>query len=311
MHTSPTPTAKLLTTALLLFTTAAVTAGCGSDKPGAPGPRTRESAVAPPQAQARARQVADAWDGSHVAATWLRGYHPLAPALQPPTTPPRNDSDRHAYEIGDFDVRGNFPTAPSKDAQVTWPRGGALTLPVLGAGEAYRSFDRATTPGPHLIVTGAKLGTMTLATSRGPANVSAWLFTIKGYDTPLKRAAVRPSTLPESPIGPARNLPSDVLSPLGGLSEVSGDGRTVTVSAGHGSCDDGPAVHALETNGSVVLAAYVVGSTDGACTSDLRVEEVTVRLARPLTGRILLDASTGRPVEYGDGPGNSSPARWG
>ena len=91
------------------------------------------------------------------------------------------------------------------------------------------------------------------------------------------------------------------LLPRGRLVEVAGDGRSVTVLAHHGSCDDGPAVHALETDGSVVLYASVVGTREGPCTRDLRAEEVTVRLARPVGDRVLLDAFTGRPVPNGPG----------
>lgn len=93
--------------------------------------------------------------------------------------------------------------------------------------------------------------------------------------------------------------------PLDRLAEVADDGRSVTVVANHGSCDDGPAVAVLETDGSVVLSASVVGTKDGPCTSDLRAKNVTVELDRPLADRILLDAFTGRPVPYGHSEGPS------
>jgi hypothetical protein len=165
---------------------------------------------------------------------------------------------------------------------------------------------RSSGPGPRLTVTRAKLGETTLATSRGPATVPAWLFTIEGYDTPLKRVAVDPSKLPEPPIGPVDQL-SDDLWELNQLVEVAEDGRSVTVLAHHGSCDDGPAVEALETDGSVVLSGYVVGRKDGPCTADLRAKKVTVELDRPLGDRILLDAFTGRPVPHGN-PSGPSPS---
>jgi len=173
--------------------------------------------------------------------------------------------------------------------------GGSLSLPLTAARGAYGDLDRAGGPAP-LTVTGAKLGERTLATSRGPETVPAWLFTLEGYDTPLKTVALGPSELPKPPIGPARDLPADELGPLLGLVQAAGDARSVTVAAGHGGCDDGPAVHVLETADSVVLSASVAGSDDGPCTAQLLAEDVTVKLRRPLGDRLLLDAFTGRPV---------------
>ncbi|MFD0508581.1 hypothetical protein ACFQ0G_48795 [Streptomyces chiangmaiensis] len=165
--------------------------------------------------------------------------------------------------------------------------------------QAYESVARGGNDGPHLTVTGAKLGEMTLATSRGPATVPAWLFTLDGYDTPLKRAAVRPSKPPTPPIEPVAEGPGATLQPLQQLVGSARDGRSVTVAAGHGACDDGPAVDVLETGGSVVLSASVVGTKDGSCTRQLLSERMTVMLDRPLGDRVLLDAFTGRPVPYG------------
>ncbi|MEW2812152.1 hypothetical protein AB0929_34490 [Streptomyces massasporeus] len=97
-------------------------------------------------------------------------------------------------------------------------------------------------------------------------------------------------------------MPTDVLAPLGGLSETAQDGRSLTVVAIHGSCGDGPTVKALETSGSMVLSASTTGSEDGPCTSELRGEKMPVKLGRPLGERVVLDAFTGRPVPYGEWP---------
>jgi hypothetical protein len=150
-----------------------------------------------------------------------------------------------------------------------------------------------------LTVTGAKLGEMTLATSRGPATVPAWLFTLDGYDTPLKQAAVDPLKPPTPPVEPVAEGSSDTLQPLPQLVGTASDGKSVTVVADHGACDDGPAVEVLETEGSVVLSASVVGTKEGPCTDQMLREMVTVKLDRPLGDRMLLDAFTGRPVPHG------------
>ncbi|MFF3612157.1 hypothetical protein [Streptomyces sp. NPDC002580] len=148
---------------------------------------------------------------------------------------------------------------------------------------------------------------MTLATSRGPAKVPAWLLTLKGYDSPLKRVVAVPSKLPRPPIGSAHDLPAGPSAAPDGLLRTAGGGRSLTVLAIHGSCDDGPAVKVPETSGSVVLSASVKNPRDGDCTSEARGQQVTVKLRRAVGDRALLDAYTGRPVPYGE-PYDPSPS---
>ncbi|MEV3968681.1 hypothetical protein AB0K68_11155 [Streptomyces sp. NPDC050698] len=302
MRTDRTRTARLLLVLALSATAAGAVAGCGraEDGGGRPAPPARDGD--------RAHEVAAAWDGSRAAARWHRGFHPVAPLVQPPAEGLRGD-DRRAYATGTFDLRAPLPSARDDSGRVTWRDGQSLTRPLMTADEAYRALDRDSGPGPRLTVTKAELGDMTVLTARGPATVPAWLFTLEGYSGPLRRAAVSPSGQPEPPIGPlGADVPTDVLAPLGGLLKTAPDGRSVTVVAHHGSCDDGPVVAALETNGSVVLSAAVTGADDGPCTGELRLEKVTVKLERPIGDRVLLDAFTGRPVPYTESPG-AAPGR--
>ena len=254
----------------------------------------------------RSRQVAMAWDGSPAAAAWRSGYHPMAEAVQLPRGGLRSEADRRAYESRSFVLRGGLPGAGPKYGRVTWAGGESVTRPLVGADESYETMAgprNDTLAGPtnnkkeaHLTVTGAKLGEMSLATSRGPATVPAWLFELDGYATPLKQAAAVPSSSPRPPIRPTRDLPG---YPVDQLVRITADGRSVTVVALHGVCDDGPVVGVLETRGSVVLSASVKGHEDGGnCTKQAKMQQVTVKLERPVGDRVLLDAHTGRPVVY-------------
>ncbi|MER7897052.1 hypothetical protein ABTX62_13285 [Streptomyces sp. NPDC096046] len=302
MRTDRTRTARLLLVLALSVTGAGAAVGCGPAEAdgGRPTPPARDDD--------RARRVAEAWDGSRAAARWHEGYHPVAPVVQPPAEGLRGD-DRRAYANGAFDLRAPLPSARGESGRVTWPDGTSLTRPLAGADRVYRTLDRDSGPGPRLTVTRAERGEMTVLTARGPATVPAWLFTLEGYAGPLKSAAVSPSAPPEPPVGPLRpDVPSDVLAPLGGLTRVARDGRSVTVVAQHGSCDDGPVVAAHETEGSVVLSAAVTGAEDGPCTTELLGEKVTVKLDRPVGDRVVLDAFTGRPVPYTEWPG-AAPGR--
>ena len=76
--------------------------------------------------------------------------------------------------------------------------------------------------------------------------------------------------------------------------------------ATHGSCDDGPVVKALETDGSVVLYASVAGERSGLCPAVMTEQSVKAELGKPL-GDMLLGTFTGRPVPYGE-PNGPSPS---
>ncbi|GAA1217904.1 hypothetical protein GCM10009578_070600 [Streptomyces rhizosphaericus] len=83
------------------------------------------------------------------------------------------------------------------------------------------------------------------------------------------------------------------------------DGRSITVKATHGACDDGPVVKALETSESIVLYASVAGARSGACSSEMIEQSVRVQMRKPLGDRILLDALSGQPVPHGEPDGLS------
>ncbi|MFF4763331.1 hypothetical protein [Streptomyces sp. NPDC001292] len=253
----------------------------------------------------RARQVADAWRGSASAAAWSEGYYPMADVVQIPESGWHSKADEQAYETKNFVLRGNLPTTASAHGTVDWGSGDTLTRPLWGAKKAYQAFALNRSNGPRLTVTGARLGETTIVTSRGTATVPAWLFTLKGYDTPLKRVAVTPSKLPKSPIGQAQQGSAGGLRRVAGLAGTAMGGRSIAVRATHGACDDGPVVKVLETGESVVLYASVAGAQSGPCTTDMTEQTVKVELRKPLGDRILLDALTGRPVPYGEPHGLS------
>ncbi|WP_419999264.1 hypothetical protein [Streptomyces boninensis] len=84
--------------------------------------------------------------------------------------------------------------------------------------------------------------------------------------------------------------------PLRRLTQLAADGRSVTVEAMHGDCDDRAVVSVLETGGSVVLSNSVKNPRKGICTDRAQIQRMAVKLERPLGDRLLLDAITGRPL---------------
>ncbi|MFD3512475.1 hypothetical protein [Streptomyces sp. NPDC058657] len=273
----------------LLAAALGAASGCGGGGTGTAGDAERSAH--------RARQVAEAWDGSPAAAAWRAGYHPMGDVVELPRGGLRNRADQQAYRDRSFVLRGTLPAAWTGESRVTWPGKGELARPSRGAAESFKALSSPRAVGaPHLTVTGAKPGVMTVVTSRGPAVVPAWLFTLDGYTTPLKRAAALPSALPRSPIGAARDVPTNALERV---VLIAADGRAVTVSAVHGACDEGPVVKVLETPGSVVLSASVADRHPGGpCTKQAKFRQLTARLGNPLGDRVLLDAHTGEPVPH-------------
>lgn len=244
----------------------------------------------------RARRIAAAWDGSAAAEAWRTGFHLLDVLVRPPEDGFLSPDDERAFRSGNFVLRGTLPDAVPRDGRVEWAGGASLPRPVAGAEETFRALSAGAGADRPLVVTGARPGRMAVATSRGPATVPAWLFTLKGYAAPVPRVAVSPSALPPAPVAPTPEAP---VRALRGLAEISADGRVLTVVAPHGACDDGPVVGVLETPDSVVLTAGVAGAEhDGACTKQLLLREVSVELARPVGGRVPLDAHTGRAVPH-------------
>jgi hypothetical protein len=229
----------------------------------------------------------------------------MADVVQTPESGWLTETDARAYETKNFVLRGKLPITATVRGKAEWGSGAPLSRPLMGAQKAYQSFALNKSEGPRLTVTGARLGETTITTSRGSAAVSAWLFTLEGYDTPLRRVAVTPSKLPKPPIGQAQQGSVGGLRRVARLAGTAMDGRSITVRATHGACDDGPVVKVLETDESVVLYASVGGAQGGPCSTEMLEQSVKVQLRQPLGDRILLDALTGRPVPYGEPDGQS------
>ncbi len=282
----------------LLLAGVLTVAGCGTENPVGTGPGGGGDE------DSRARQVADAWRGSVAAQQWRTGFFPLEELVWLPQDAWHSGEDKIAYGESRFTVEGELPAKGSR-GRITWQDGGPpQDVEVLSARAVFERLagPEKSSEGPRLTITGAKADQQQVETSRGPAYIPVWYFTIKGYDQPLISAALGTQTVVQSPIAPMDNQRDDLM-PLQGLKSVARDGRSLVVLAGHGACDDGPAVQALETDENVVLTASIRGANDEPCTSQLLVEKVTVKLTRPLGKRVLLDAFSGAPVEL-TGPGS-------
>jgi hypothetical protein len=246
--------------------------------------------------------VAEAWAESDAPRRWVAEYHPLDPDVQLPESGWRDYSDAGSFRSGSFRALTSMPDEAAEGA-IRWEDGETRPVPLTSAADVYGEMDSgiATRIGPDypaLEVTGVELGEMRLNTSRGPAEVPAWLFTFDGYDTPLRYAAVSaPEPLAAAPIDPVEVDSEDELVGLETAGPLSRDSRRITVTWTGGGCNTGD-FDVLETDESVVIARSVGEPPEGVeCTAEVRTVERTVELDRPLGERAPLDASTGEVIQ--------------
>ncbi|MEO3770175.1 hypothetical protein [Micromonospora sp. B9E7] len=268
----------------------------------------------------RAAQVAEAWQPGP---DWRTGYVPLQGPTVLTGDPRFTPETEAAFRAGWY--RAQVPIHPTRvGGEIRFPDG-RLTLPLVSAAEAYRQLDQGdplpcpgrpkrpglptpggptVEPGPDgwttsttqtaclsLTVTGVNLGTVPVRTSRGEAQVPAWLFDVEELAAPVARLAVAPTAMgsvPE-PTAPAGPLP-DGLVAAQDLAAV--DGTRLTVRLGVGACDTGITPLVWERPDVVVVGGSVTRAT-GECIAVLKMEPVTVTLAAPLGARPVLDVFSG------------------
>jgi hypothetical protein len=279
---------------LLTAVTACGTARAGADGPAGPAP----GAVDP---MPRMRQVADAWKGSAALDAARNGFYPLAGfRTDLPKGAFHNAADKVAHLKGAYVATGPLPAGLPK-GEATWPDGTTRRAEAVSAAAAVELLgEGSNTPdgGHTLKVTAARLGETRVATSRGPARIPAWLFTVEGYDAPFTYPAVAWPKLPKSPVAPLPRDDSRNAATTGGPGSVEVSGHSLTVTLSHGSCVGAGGVKALETEDSIVLAVSVLPMKEKlepgvACDAALRTSRATVELKRPVGDRVLLEAHRG------------------
>jgi hypothetical protein len=277
---------------------------------------------------AHAQAVAEAWRATvagPAGSGWRTGFVPLQDLVLAPALGPDGDL-RYAFSSGWYRLAASLPASAPATGTVRFPDGTTTRVGVMGAGEAYAEIDRGDPPcaaalsppsptsvgtGPGgsvgapaehtcavLTVTGATLGTASLRTSRGLAEVPAWRFTVAELRGPVLRVAVAPGavTAPPSPAAPPPAVPEG-LAPASGVT-LAGH-TTLTFAVGTGECQDDPRGLRYETGDAVVVAGAADSPDRGGqeeCGLAMALNQVSVTLDRPLGARVVLDAMTGRPL---------------
>ncbi|MEU6073261.1 hypothetical protein [Micromonospora sp. NPDC047074] len=312
------------TAALLGLPLLMIAAGCapaGTDPGPAPaGDDPRRDAFG-----MRATEVAEAW---RPLPAWRTGYLPMQDATVLVGDPGFTEETKSAFLSGWYREQVDLPAGKPADGTIRFPDG-TLSVPLVSAAEAYGQLDQGepppcpgrpkdpagpklpggptVEPGPDgpvssnpqtacvpLTVTGVTLGTAPVRTSRGEAQVPAWLFTVEELATPVARVAVAPAAVtalpePNAPAGPA---PQGV---VGAQDLQTVNGAELTWRLGVGTCDTAIRPLVQEHDDVVVVGGGVTPAT-GVCNAMLKLEPVTATLKAPLGGRPVLDVLTGAPL---------------
>jgi hypothetical protein len=278
--------------------------------------------------QNRARAVADAWRATLAGGAgqaWRTGLIPLQDLTLAPERG-LTDETRFAFQSGWYSTRVDLSAGAPPAGTVTFEDRSTLAVPLVSARDAYAQLHMgdspcrgnpapAGTPGPSgsgpggsvgapaqhtcasLTVTAATLGTATLQTSRGPATVPAWLFTVAELPVPVARVAVAVEAL--SPPPRPAIAPDDQSRATGLVAArklTSADETRLGYTIAIGACDHNAAGLAYETADVVVIGGTVERSTGGKCPDLLRLEPVSASLTKPLGARVVLDALSGQPL---------------
>jgi len=191
---------------------------------------------------------------------------------------------------------------PSR-ATATWTTGTAVIYPGgISAADAYAAMSRAPameSPDcatvPPLQITSARLGTYDFATDRGKAQMTSWLFTASATNGEIAYPALMPGAF----------WKGGLVSQSGnGGAGVSTDGRSLVwgfagTPSVAGPCGADYKGVVAESPSAVAVALQVIPHASPgdlvACPAIAQERTVTVSLASPLGGRVVVDAS-GYPV---------------
>jgi hypothetical protein len=187
------------------------------------------------------------------------------------------------------------------DGEVAWQDGTTTKVPLLAAQQAIVAIEN-TTEAPcsdcsMILVTGARLTSAPIQTTRGPATAPVWEFTLEGTAVKVTRVAIA---------NPVVVAPDEVGSGLGlSIDSASGSasGTELTVAfvgapdPGDKPCGEDYTAEAVESDlAVVVIVTRHPHPTLGACSAVGARRTATAMLAAPLGERAVLDLQQGTPV---------------
>jgi hypothetical protein len=219
--------------------------------------------------------------------------------------PAVGDNDKRALMAGLVEADAGLPAATPPDGEVRWPDGTTAPVALISAEQAVAAI-KAGTSEPcgddctPLRITGARLTTGPIETSRGSATTPVWDLTVEGTAVTATRVAIADAIAVVLP-------PWDPNDPLVGLAIESASGtvgaRQLTVAfvgaplPGDQQCGEDYTAEAVESDlAVVVIVTRHAHVTIGGCTLEGAQRSATLDLAAPLGERTVLEVQQGRPV---------------
>jgi hypothetical protein len=219
---------------------------------------------------------------------------------------PQNGQNKAALLDGRVVVTTALPSAPHAEGEVVWDSGATRTIPLISAADAIREL---AAPGAGscpdcvpLEVTGARLSTARIQTTRGPATVSAWEFTLKGTAVRVTRPAFSNSGLVKvvPPSWDPYHAPAGLRIESATTTTGSRELTAVFIGApGPGSqpCGADYTGEAVESANAVVAIVLThPHRANETCTAIGARRTTVVQLAQPLGERAVLEVQQGLPV---------------
>jgi hypothetical protein len=220
--------------------------------------------------------------------------------------PANGDNNKGALLSGRVRAATALPAAPLPTGKVIWENGATQTVPLISADEALEQLTAAGTGDcPECVpleVTGARLTTARIQTTRGPVTAPAWEYTLKGTAVRATRVAVaRSATVKVTPPSWDPNNTPGGLAIESATTTTTGRQLTVTFTGapGPGSqpCGADYSAEAVESaNAVVVIIIEQTHAAAEACTAVGARRTTSVDLAQPLGERAVLEVRQGLPV---------------
>jgi hypothetical protein len=218
--------------------------------------------------------------------------------------PAVGDNNKRALYAGLVEAAVSLPAETPAEGEVRWQGGATRTVRVISAQQAVTEIRASATAScpecAALRITGARLTTGSVETSRGPATAPIWEFTVQGTSVKVTRVAIAdPITVVLAPWNsndPAVGISVDSASGTVGGREIA----VAFVGAplpGNQACGEDYTAEAVESPLAVVVivTAHPHGLFE-ACTAVGARRSATVELAAPLGERAVLEVQQGLPV---------------
>ncbi|MFC4064763.1 hypothetical protein [Actinoplanes subglobosus] len=281
----------------------AVPSEAASEAAPAGEPRAEETA----RLQKQAREALQRWDRAVEAAGGAPRFVPVGPLTGQigDWEPALAANAKMSLGNGHLTIIGRLPVAPEARGEVVWEGGVRETVPLLSAEDALGRITAGWVECPGCVpleITGARLGTTRVETTRGPATVPAWEFTVKGSRVRITRPAAGGSGTVQvtPPSWDPYNSPAGLAITSAGTT-VGGRNLTAGFTGAPRDASEPCGIDytavAVEADTAVVVYILERHHAEGeSCTAIGHPRTASVELAAPLGERAVLEVTQGLPV---------------